>query len=292
MNDGLLLVGHGTRSNAGRQEMLHLGTLVAAACPGIAVEVGFLELSAPPAGQGLDRLVARGATRVGVVPVMLNSAGHAKSDVPAVVLAGRRRHPGVNIGYGRPLGTDHALIRLAATRIQAAGGDQLPLLVIARGTSEPEANAEAYRVTRLIAEFSRPPLVQTGFSGLTWPLVPDALETVRQLGADRLVAFAWYLCTGRLIERMRQEFTLFTARCGVDVTFAGYLGPDPELVGVIMDRYDEAVNGGVAMNCDTCSYRRPFPGLEDRVGQSLGVGHSHLAVEHRALHDHRNGGRH
>ena len=286
MSEGLLLVGHGSRSDAGRKELLQLGQLVADAVDGTAVEVGFLEMTDPPADVAAGRLVARGARHIGVVPLMLNSAGHSKSDVPAVVLEARACYPDVTFTYGRPLGIDQALLSVAFDRIAAVGGTEQPLLVVARGTTEPEANADAYRVARLLAEWSTPPFVQPAFSGLTWPSVPEGLELCRVLGAGRVVAFAWYLSTGRLIERMQAQYAAFTERTGISVLDAGYLGPDPRLVPVILDRYREALDGSAAVNCDVCSYRAPFPGVEERVGQPRGVGHSHLAAEHRGTHSH------
>jgi sirohydrochlorin ferrochelatase len=68
---------------------------------------------------------------------------------------------------------------------------------------------------------------------------------------------------------------------GLDVVDAGHLGAHPALVPLVVDRYREAIAGRVAVNCDVCAYRAPWPGREDRVGQPVGVGHSHLAVEHR-----------
>ena len=277
---GLLLVGHGSRSPAGRDEVLALGELVARST-GAPVETGFLELSHPPAGAALDRLVDRGAERIAVLPLMLNAGGHAKSDVPAVVLEGRARHPGVGLVYGRALGIEHRTVGVAVERIARAGGTGVPLLVVARGTSEPEANADAARAARLLAEASRSPFVVTGYSGLTWPLVPEALDQCRRLGADRLVLFAWYLSTGILVQRMKEQAAAWSNETGIDVIDAGHLGPDPGLAPLVHARATEALAGDVRMSCDVCSYRAPFPGLEDRVGQAVGVGHSHLAREHR-----------
>jgi sirohydrochlorin cobaltochelatase len=280
---GLLLVGHGSRSPAGRDEVLTLGRLVARTT-GAPVETGFLELSDPPAGAALDRLIDRGAERIAVVPLMLNTGGHAKSDVPAVVLEGRDRHPGVRLAYGRALGIEHRTISLAVDRVAAAGAAGLPLLVVARGTSEPEANADAARASRLLAEACRSPFVVTGYSGLTWPLVPEALDQCRRLGADRLVLFAWYLSTGVLVQRMKDQAAAWSDETGIAVIDAGHLGPDPRLAPLVHARATEALAGEVRMSCDVCSYRAPFPGLEGRVGQPLGVGHSHLAVDHRHAH--------
>jgi sirohydrochlorin cobaltochelatase len=234
----------------------------------------------------LDRLVARGIERASVVPLMLNAAGHSKSDVPAVVLEGRRRHGGVELHYGRPLGVDHTIVSLAQHRVTAAGGHGLPLALLARGTSDPDANADACKAARLVGECTGSPLVVAGFSGVTWPRVPEALDQLRLLGADRLVCFAWFLFTGVLVEQMKSDFAKFSERSGVELVDAGYLGPDPSLVPLVLERHAEAFDGDIRMNCDVCAYRRPFPSLEDRVGQELGHGHSHLALEHLAVPHH------
>ncbi len=283
--DAVLLVAHGSRSAAGQQAMAALAAGVATALPAVPVHLGFLELSEPAAGVVAQEVIAGGARRVVVVPLMLHAAGHAKSDVPALVLDARLRHPEAELLYARPFGADHALLELARRRIEDAGGNELPLAVFARGTSDPDANAEAYRVARLVAEMTRAPLVAPGFSGVTWPNVRGALDQLRLLGATQIVAFAWYLATGVLLDRMRDDFHLFTADTGIEVLDAGYLGTGPDIVQVVLDRVEEAAAGRVVPNCDACAYRHPFPGLEERVGLALGVGHSHLAADHRH-HEH------
>ena len=286
MTEAVVLVAHGSRSPAGRDEMLALASAVASARPGTPVRAGFLEMSDPPASTVLEDLLDSGVRDVTVVPLMLLAAGHAKSDVPAVVLQARARHPGARIAYGRPLGVDHALLTLARRRLEAAGAVGLPLALLARGTSDPDANAEAWRASRLLADMAETRLVATGFSGLTWPTVTGALEQLQRLGATRIAVFSWFLATGVLLDRMRTDWQAFASATGVGVLDAGHFGIEPELVSLVWSRVDEAGAGWVMANCDTCAYRRPFPGLADRVGMAIGVGHSHLAAEHRSGHDH------
>jgi sirohydrochlorin cobaltochelatase len=282
-HDGLLLVAHGSKSAAGTAEAMATGEQVAAAHPELAVELGFLELADPPAGPMLDRLVERGCTRIVVQPLILLAAGHGKSDVPAVALEGRDRHPHVEIVFGSPLGVVPELLAIGASNIEQAGAKGLPLLVVARGTSDPDANAEAMRAARLLAEWTQTDFVDVGFTGMTWPTVPEALERMRRLGHERFGLFFWFLCTGKLIERARDQ----VAASALDVVDAGYFGANPALVPIIDQRRREALAGIPRVNCDTCSYRAPWPGMEDRVAQGVGVGHSHLAVEHRSGgHDH------
>lgn len=287
MADAVLLVAHGSRSNAGRIEMSALVRSVASALPASQVRIGYLELCEPSAAVVIDDLIAGGVRDIVVVPLMLHAAGHTKSDVPAVILSARVRHPNTHIIYARPFGADHLLLSLAHRRLEAAGGLGLPLAVLARGSSDPDANAEAYRASRLLADMSGAPTVAPGFSGITWPTVTEALGHLQRLGAERLTAFAWFIATGVLIDRMRTEYARFSEDTGIKVVDAGYLGTAPELTELVLTRLAEAESGHTTPNCDACAYRRPFPGLEDRVGLPRGSGHSHLAAEHRhAGHHH------
>jgi sirohydrochlorin ferrochelatase len=279
--DGLLLVGHGSRADDGALEMRALAKLVGDALPGVAVDVGFLEMTDPPAGPVLDGLAAAGCRRVVVLPLVLLGAGHAKNDVPAVVLEARRRHPGIPVHFGSQLGVRRDLVEVLGGAITGAGGADLPLLVIARGTSDPDANGDAHKVSRLLGEWTGAPFVHTAFTGVTTPRVADGLAVFDRLGYRRMAVAFWFLCTGVLVERARADIAAFSAATGVEVVDAGYLGPDPRLVPAVVERYEEALRGAPAVNCDLCAYRAPWPGREDRQGQPIGVGHSHLAAEHR-----------
>jgi sirohydrochlorin cobaltochelatase len=284
--DGLLLVAHGSSCRAGVDEARALGAEAAKELPDLAVELGFLELADPPASAVLDRLVDRGCTRITVQPLMLLAAGHGKSDVPAVVLDGRDRHPAVDLRFGSPLGVVPELLAVARANLREARAEGLPLLVVARGTSDPDANAEACRAARLLAEWSGASAVDIGFTGVTWPSVPDALDQAARLGHERIGVFFWFLATGKLIERARDQMADFQTRTGTEVVDAGYFGPDAALVPVIAQRHREALDGVPRTNCDTCSYRAEWPGREDRVGQPRGVGQSYLAAQHRHGHLH------
>jgi sirohydrochlorin cobaltochelatase len=282
--EGLLLVAHGSVCARSAFEVEALTDLVGRSLPGVAVEAGYLEMSEPPAGRVADELVERGCRRIVVLPMMLLSAGHAKSDVPAVVQEARSRHPGVEFPFGAPLGVSRVPVELLGKAVVASGGAGLPLLMIARGTSDPDANAEACKAARLVAEWTGSPFAYTGFSGVTGPSVPEAAEVFARLGFGLVAVSWWFLGHGKLIERGRSDLVEFSAATGVKVVDAGHLGPEPTLVPLIIDRYHEARAGAVVVNCDTCAYRAPWPGREDRVGQAIGVGHSHLAVQHRHPH--------
>jgi len=185
------------------------------------------------------------------------------------------------VHFGSPLGISRDLVGLLGDSLTAAGASGLPLLLIARGTSDPDANGDAHKAARLLGEWVGAPFVHTAFTGVTTPPVADGLDVFARLGYRRMAVAFWFLCTGVLVERARAGIAAFSAATGVEVVDAGHLGPDPRVVPPILERYEEAVAGIPAVNCDLCAYRAPWPGREDRHGQPIGVGHSHLALEHR-----------
>jgi sirohydrochlorin cobaltochelatase len=284
--DGLLLVAHGSRDPEGVAEAKALGVETAHQLTGLDVDLGFLELADPSAGRVVDEMVMRGCQRITVQPLMLLSAGHGKNDVPAIVIEARDRHPHVDFHLGSALGVVPELLAISCSNLERARAVGLPLLVIARGTSDPDANAEAYRAARLMAEWSGAPDVEVGFTGVTWPTVPEALARMGRLGHRRIGVFSWFLATGLLVRRAKGQVATFADETGSEIRDAGYFGPHPGLVPVIAQRRNETLDGLARVNCDTCTYRAPWPGLGHRVGQPRGIGHSLLAAEHGHGHTH------
>lgn len=109
--------------------------------------------------------------------------------------------------------------------------------------------------------------VETAFVSLASPGVAEGLERCARLGAHKVVVLPCFLFTGILPDRVRQQAEEWAAaRPEIRVRSAEVIGPDPELLDLVLERYEEAVKGDVRMNCDTCVYRIALPGFVDRVG--------------------------
>lgn len=298
MSHALLIVGHGTRDAAGQAECADLLEVVRDRRPELRVELGFLELCPPPITDTVAALVADGVDDVTVVPLVLLGAGHAKGDVPASIARERLRHPGVRFRYARPLGVRPELLatvddRLGAAVPEAARPDTAVVLV-GRGTSDPDANGDLAKIARLLWEGRPWSLVEPAFVSLADPSVTDALERCRRLGATRIAVTPYFLFTGVLERRIRAQAREWAAaHPDVEVVDAGYLGADARVADLLLARADEADAGAAVANCDTCVYRVALPGFADRVGlpQTLHEhpddpgthGHSH---GHTHGHDH------
>ncbi|MCT2593794.1 sirohydrochlorin chelatase [Streptomyces sp. N2-109] len=301
----LLLVGHGTRDDAGADAFRSFVADLGKRNPELAVAGGFIELSPPPLADAVAELVAAGVSRVAAVPLMLVSAGHAKGDIPAALAREKQRHSGLSYTYGRPLGPHPALLSVLERRLDEALGEtrrtpadraDTMVLLVGRGSTDPDANAEVYKAARLLWEGRGYAGVETAFVSLAAPDVPAGLDRCRTLGARRVVVLPYFLFTGILPERVRQQTAGWAAaNPETEVVSADVLGPTDELADLVLERYREAVGGDLRMNCDSCVYRIALPGFEDKVGlpqqphyhpDDDGDGHSH---SHGHGHGHGHG---
>ncbi|MEU9972998.1 sirohydrochlorin chelatase [Streptomyces sp. NPDC051014] len=273
----LLIAGHGTRDEAGAEAFRAFVRELGRRNPELPVAGGFIELSPPPLGEAVSDLVERGVRRFAAVPLMLVSAGHAKGDIPAALAREKERHPGISYTYGRPLGPHPALLSVLERRLdEALGGDggrtpldraDVTVLLVGRGSTDPDANAEVHRAARLLWEGRGYAGVETAFVSLAAPDVPSGLDRCLRLGARRIVVLPYFLFTGILPERVRQQTEGWAAaHPEAEVRSADVIGPEPELLDLVMERYREAAADQVRMNCDSCVYRIAMPGFEDKVG--------------------------
>lgn len=287
----LLLVGHGTRDPAGAEAFRTFVAGLGAAHPHLPVGGGFIELSPPPLADAVAAMAAEGVRDFAAVPLVLVSAGHAKGDIPAALARERLRHPRTSYAYGRPLGPHPALLSVLERRVDAvlAGADRAAatVLLVGRGSTDPDANAEVHKAARLLWEGRGYAGVETAFVSLARPSVPEGLERCRRLGAGTVVVLPYFLFPGVLPDRVREQAAGWAAaHGGTDVRCADVIGPEPELAGLVMERYREAVAGDVRMNCDSCVYRVALPGFEDRVGRPQQPHHHPEDPSHTHGHHH------
>jgi sirohydrochlorin cobaltochelatase len=289
----MLVVGHGTRSDSGVAEFnAFMGRLQRRRdAPYRAAAGGFIELSRPPVTEAVASLVDQGHRDLIALPLVLVAAGHGKGDIPAALVREQVRHPGMTYSYGRPLGPHPALLDILEQRIEKvlAGSERADthVLLVGRGSTDPDANAEIAKVARLLWEGRGYAGVEPSFVSLADPGVPAGLEKLRRLGASRIIVAPYFLFPGILPDRIvsqSEAFALEHPNMTIDV--AELIGDCDELADLVVERYLEAVTGDIRMNCDTCIYRTAMPGFGDRVGQPQRPHHHPDDASHGHDHDH------
>jgi sirohydrochlorin ferrochelatase len=117
-----LLIAHGSREPSANADLHDLAARLAAGGEYPIVQACFLELAEPDIPTGGDRCVARGATRVLMIPYFLSAGVHLRCDLTAARDELSRRYPSVEFRLGSPLGPHPLLDSLVAARIRELEG--------------------------------------------------------------------------------------------------------------------------------------------------------------------------
>ena len=280
-----MVCGHGSRDTGAVEEFQAVAQGLKERLPQYETDWGFLEFATPVIRTGLDALRAKGIRKVLAVPGMLFAAGHAKNDIPSVLNAYQTQNPELEISYARELGIDLKLIRAAGERVEDAlqkAGDGVSredtlLVVVGRGASDPDANSNVAKVTRMLWEGLGFGWAETAYSGVTFPLVEPGLEHATRLGYKRIVVFPYFLFTGILVQRI-YHYTDIVAAKHPEIEFikASYLNDHPLVLDAFAERVEEIRNGENNMNCQLCKYREQFLGFENEVGLRQESHHHHV----------------
>jgi sirohydrochlorin cobaltochelatase len=303
----VLLCGHGSRDPDAIGEFEAAAALLrerfARLAPGSDFATGYLEFARPTIGEGLALLKARGARQILAVPGMLFAASHVKNDLPWEMNSFIAANPDIDVRLGRDLAIDPKLLDAAAERIVAAvpdGRADTLLVVVGRGTNDPDANSNIAKIARMLWEGLGFGWAEAAFSGVADPRVDAALERGARLGFRRIVVFPYFLFTGVLVKRIYAQTDSVAARFP-DIRFvkAGYLRDHAGVIDAFIDRIgefdsNEFGGGEPKMNCQLCKYRTRIVGYEDAVGTPQQGHHHHVRGgahnhDHPHAHDHENG---
>lgn len=256
MTTPLLIAGHGTRLAEGEQACHQLADLVRRKLPDVPVSVGFVELSEPSIPQALISALRAHGERAVVVPLMLGTGGHVRSDIPGFIDEALAAVPGAHIDYAAHLGAHPRLIEAVEARLHAARADwveeETSLAFIGRGALVPEANADHVRLGRMLFEGGRWAEVSTGFIQVTRPSLPETLDRLYAQGSRRIVVMGHWLFPGRLRNwALEQSHAWAAQHPDAEVRVADVIGACVELADVVVERYLEMLPEAPPMGSPT-----------------------------------------
>lgn len=223
----LLLVAHGSRSDAADAVIRSLAAAVAARGP--RVEICYVDVRGPKVVEAVTALQDQGCDGAVVVPAFLAAGYHVRTDLPAQ-LAEAGADP-ARFRTTPAMGPDPLLARAAHSRLVEAGwrpGDAVVLA--AAGSSDPDAVAQVRRAAGTLT-----PLVgrrvRVGFAATGAPTVSALVEGLHAAGEERVAVASWLLAPGVFQNRIRES--------GAEVV-ADPLGVHDDVVQALLDRYTAA----------------------------------------------------
>jgi sirohydrochlorin cobaltochelatase len=276
----VLLCGHGSRDPEAVAEFELAAGALRPRLPEFDFATGYLEFARPTIRDGLALLAARGARRILAIPGMLFAATHVKNDLPWEMNSFSAENPNIDVRLGRDLGIDPKLLQAAADRIAAAADSRIPLsetllVVVGRGTNDPDANSNISKLARMLWEGMGLGWAEVAFSGVAHPRVDAALMRSAALGFRRIVVFPYFLFTGVLVKRIyAQTDTVAALFPEIEFVKALYLRDHEGVLGTFRDRVTELGDAQPAMNCQLCKYRTQIVGYEHDAGTPQ-TGHHH-----------------
>ncbi len=283
----VLLIGHGSREPGANVELEELVAEYRAAHPALRVEVAYIELARPLVAEALAALAPE-TRRLVLVPLFVFAAGHVKNDLPLAVDEARARFPGTEMVVAPCLGVHPSLVSLAWDRASPAIPEdpaaraKTLLLVVGRGSSDPDANGDFCKVARLIGDGRGLLAVEPTFLGISAPKTAQSLELVARMRPDRVVVLPYLLFAGRLVARLEAEVAAFAAQHPwIRAQVVPHLGRDARLLALLGERTRGALAKTSLLPCDTCQYRAPIGAVRDQVGGLRALLHS---VRHTFTH--------
>lgn len=278
---GILICGHGSRDPEGVRGFKELVALLKERYPGYMVDYGFLEFSHPVYAAAVERMYLAGVREILAIPAILFAGAHAKNDIPYEMNTLQSQYKGLTIRLGRHIGITPSILKLAQKLILETGGtgdlSDTCLLVVGRGTSDPDANADVAKMTRMLWEGMGFGFATTAYIGVTKPLLQEALPLVNLLPFKRVIAVPVFLFTGVLLKKIYGQLDEYKMQTDKEILYTPGFECDDLLLETIDERIKEVENGRPEMNCQLCKYRTQIIGFEEEVGKEQ-VGH-HLAVK-------------
>lgn len=251
MKKAVLFVGHGSKLENGNEEVRQfVEQMKEYIDPALLVETCFLEFASPNIEDGIQLCVEKGADEIHVIPIILLHAGHSKLHIPAEIEHAKEHFPDVRFTYGQTIGIHEEIFEILKTRLAETGFDvdakheDTAILLIARGGSDPYANGDFYKISRLLWEKLDVAMVESAFMGVTTPTVEQGIERCVKLGAKKIIMLPYFLFTGVLMERMgKMAESFIEVYPEMDITIAQYFGYHPNLKKVLIERLQQAIDG-------------------------------------------------
>ena len=285
----LLAIGHGTRNERGRQTFLDFVNTYQQLDTSRPVIPCFLELTEPTIAEGVELCVQQGYKEITALPILLFAARHNKFDVTNELDRARSPYPQISFNYGRHFGITPQIIELWRDRLSLLDRPQYNprnisredtvLLFIGRGSSDPDANGDVYKLARMMWEGSGYKTVETCFIGITHPRLEEGFRRAYLYQPKRVIVLPYFLFTGTLMEKIFQITAQQEAQYpDLEFVCLPEMGIAPQLLQVFREREIEAQLGQVAMNCEMCKFRLA---AKEKEG-----GHHH---HHHGGHHHHHG---
>jgi sirohydrochlorin cobaltochelatase len=250
---GIILCGHGSKSNEGIMEFLEMTKKFSDLHPDCEVTCGFLEFHEPSFENAIIHLRSNGVREVYVVPAFLFTGVHFQYDIPLIFKLLGKKYPEMKIRMASYIGVCEQVVSLVGKLINTAySGDNTSdradgcLMIAGVGASLSEANADLARLTRLAWESSAMGHATYSFvSRMTEPSVQQGLELTCLLPFKKIVVVPALFFAGYYLQTIYQSVEKIQNSTHKEIILTNPFGDDPLILDALSERLNEARRGEV-----------------------------------------------
>ncbi|MFZ8934631.1 MAG: CbiX/SirB N-terminal domain-containing protein [Bacteriovoracaceae bacterium] len=268
----VVFIGHGSRNKNATTEFLEVVNSYAKNANGVETHYGFVELEKPAI---IDTLFKVGEDpeikNIVLIPLFLFSSRHVKNDIPILVEKLKKRYPQKNITCADTIKSHPFIIDLIEDRIKNVIGDKdnkKALLMVGRGSSDPDSNSEFTKIVRLVEERGQYQICLPSFIGITKPLVEDGLDFISRVRPDELIIVPYFLFAGRLVQKLEKILENFKVKYPwIKIKLAHHIGAHPKLFEFIQEKVEQALGEkpDTPLACLNCQYRPQTKELANNI---------------------------
>ncbi|HWK24609.1 MAG TPA: sirohydrochlorin chelatase [Ureibacillus sp.] len=239
----VLYVAHGSRVKAGVEEAKQFIETVKPQIDVEIQEVCFLELASPSIVEGVSACVAKGATEIAIIPILLLTANHAKQDIPLEINKAKELYPNVSFVFGKPFGIHEKLIDSLQERVQQKNtkqNEEIEVLLIGRGSSDESVQYDFQQIADNLQRSCNYAKVNICFLYGKGPSFDSVLEQLQSNREKQVFVVPYILFTGLLKIGIEKKM----AQLGFsddEVVLCKCLGYDENVRQVLIERVNETL---------------------------------------------------
>lgn len=210
--EAIVYIAHGTRHPDGVKEAK---AFVAAHRNRIGASIqitSFLDFVKPSPLEAIQMCVNRGATKIAIVPIILLAAGHARHDIPELIVKAKRMYPHISFSCSSVFGVNERIIDVLISRMQEQSEIEKTdrILLVARGSSDKRILDDFAQIRKLLLKKVHVASIDICYLACQQPAFVDGLRQVSAYASGNIFIVPYLLFTGRLMEHIERTVAEIT----------------------------------------------------------------------------------
>jgi len=221
-----------------------------------------------PVAAGIRTLVASGAQRLVIVPLVL-SPDQEQGKVPLAIKWASKRWPFLTLHAAAPLDWQEWAVCLKETAFDAMGGlaaepGEMAVLLAGAGCPDPMTNANLARLAHLVREASAFARVDHAFLDDVRPSVLEAVQALARLGLRDIVVVPWLLAASDAPRLLAEQVGQAARGHDLRVIVAAAALSHPTLIDILLSHHQTALT-------DNSLLAPSWEEIQAEVARGLGV---------------------